>query len=48
MIFDNKLNKHRALNKAVRPGKNLKLINVGPTFNPESRVCHVFSFCLQK
>ena len=33
-----KFNKRRAFNKAVRPGKNPKLINVGPTFIPESRV----------
>jgi hypothetical protein len=27
-----KFNKRRAFNKAVGPGKNSKLINVGPTF----------------
>jgi hypothetical protein len=33
-IFD----KHRVFNKGVGPGKNSKLINVGHTFIPESRV----------
>ena len=33
-----KFNKHRAFNKAVGPGKNPKLINVGPTFIPDYRV----------
>ena len=37
-IFDNKSNKHRPLNKAVGPGKNPKLINIGLTFIPESKV----------
>ena len=36
-------------NKAVEPGKNLKLINVGPTFISESRVlsrgCQRCNFC---
>ena len=36
-----KFNKRRAFNKAVGPGKNSKLINVGPTFIPDCRV--VFS-----
>ena len=31
-------NKCRAFNKAVGPGKNPKLINVGPTFIPDYRV----------
>ena len=30
-----KFNKRRAFNKAVGPGKNPKLINVGPTFIPD-------------
>ena len=33
-----KFNKRRAFNKAVGPGKNPKLINVGPTFIPDYRV----------
>ena len=33
-----KSNKHRAFSKAVGPGKNPKLINVGPTFIPDYRV----------
>ena len=33
-----KFNKRRAFNKAVGPGKNPKLINVGPTFIPDKRV----------
>ena len=33
-----KFNKRRALNKAVGPGKNPKLINVGPTFIRDYRV----------
>ena len=33
-----KFDKHRAFNKAVRPGKNPKLINAGPTFIPDYRV----------
>ena len=33
-----KFYKRRAFNKAVRPGKNPKLINVGPTFIPDYRV----------
>ena len=32
------INKRKAYNKAIGPGKNPKLINVGPTFIPESRV----------
>jgi hypothetical protein len=27
-----KFNKHRAFHKAVEPGKNTKLISIGPTF----------------
>ena len=33
-----KFNKRRAFNMAVGPGKNPKLINVGPTFIPDYRV----------
>ena len=33
-----KFNKRRAFNKAVGPGKNPKLIAVGPTFIPDYRV----------
>ena len=33
-----KINKHSAFNKAVGLGKNSKIINVGPTSIPESRV----------
>ena len=33
-----KFNKRRVFNKAVGPGKNPKLINVGPTFIPDYRV----------
>ena len=33
-----KFNKRRAFNKAVGPGKNPKLIKVGPTFIPDYRV----------
>ena len=33
-----KFNKRRAFNKDVGPGKNPKLINVGPTFIPDYRV----------
>ena len=33
-----KKNKRRAFNKAVGPGKNPKLINVGLTFIPDYRV----------
>ena len=36
-----KINKCRAFNKAVGPGKNAKLITVGPTSIPDSRV-HTF------
>ena len=32
------INKRRVFNKAVGPGKNAKLINVGPTSIPDSRV----------
>ena len=39
-----KFNKRRAFNKAVGPGKNPKLINVGPMFIPDYRV--VVSFFL--
>ena len=38
LIFDTKFNK--LFNKAVGPGKNPELINVGPTFIPESKVCN--------
>ena len=31
-------NKRRVFNGAVGPGKNPKLINVGPTFIPDYRV----------
>ena len=37
-----KFNKRRAFNKAVGPGKNPKLINVGPTFIPDYRVIGVW------
>ena len=42
-IFENFLisYKRRAFDKIVVPGKNPKLINVGPTFIPESRVVEV-------
>ena len=40
-----KFNKRRAFNKAVGPGKNPKLINVGPTFIPDYRVVGRI-FCL--
>ena len=33
-----KFNKRRAFVKAVRPGKNQKLINIGPMFIPDHRV----------
>ena len=33
-----KFNKRRAFNKDVGPGKNQKLINVGPMFIPDYRV----------
>jgi hypothetical protein len=33
-----KFNKRMAFNKAVGPGKEIKLINVGPTFIPDFRV----------
>ena len=33
-----KFNKRRTFNNAVGPGKNQKLINVGPTFIPDYRV----------
>ena len=36
-----KINKRGAFNKAIGPGKNTKLINIGPRSIPESRV-HVF------
>ena len=32
------VNKCRAFNKALGPGKNPKLINIGPTFIPDYRV----------
>ena len=37
-----KFNNRRAFNKAVGPGKNPKLINVGPTSTPEARVCNLW------
>ena len=37
-------NKRRAFNKSVGPGKNPKLINVGPTFIPDCRVEHQSTF----
>ena len=38
-VVNNHLNKLYVLsNKAVGPGKNPKLINVGPTSSPEARV----------
>ena len=40
-------NKRRVFNKAVGPGKNQKLINVGPTSIPESRV-HTLKMFQQK
>ena len=36
-MFQN-FNKRRAFNKAVGPGKNPRLINIGPTFIPDYRV----------
>ena len=33
-----KLNKHRAFDKAVVPGKNKKIINVDPSFFPDYRL----------
>ena len=33
--------KGRAFNKAIGPGKNPRLMNVGPTSIPESRVLNV-------
>ena len=41
-----KFNKCRAFDKAVGPGKNPKLINVGPTFIPESRVLFGGTGCI--
>ena len=35
-------NKRSAFNKAVGPGKNSKLINIGPTFIPDYRVSNIF------
>ena len=40
-----KFDKRRAFNKAVGPGKNLKSINVGPTFIPDYKVVHLVSQC---
>ena len=37
-----KFNKPRVFNKAVGPGKNPKLINVGPTFIPDYRVVNKY------
>ena len=34
-------NKPRAFNKAVRPGKNNNIINVGPMFISDYRVCDI-------
>ena len=41
-----KFNKRRAFNKAVGPGKNPRLINVGPMFIPDYRVntCSVLAY----
>ena len=36
------INKRRAFNKAIGSEKNPKLINVGPTFIPDYRVCRCF------
>ena len=36
-----KFDKRRAFNKAVGPGKNPKLISIGPTFIPDCRVAKV-------
>ena len=33
-----KFNRRRVFNKAVGPGKNPKLINIGPKFIPNDRV----------
>ena len=44
-----KFNKRRAFNSAVGPGKNTKLINVGPTFILDYRIPSnmiFFSFAL--
>ena len=41
---NNKFNKRRAFNKTVGPGKNPKLINVGPTFIPDYRVREDYQF----
>ena len=38
MEICSKFNKRRAFNKVVGPGKNTKLINVGPKFIPDYRV----------
>ena len=38
MEKNSKFNKRRALFKAVGPGKNPKLIKVGPKFIPDYRV----------
>ena len=38
-----KFNKRRVFNKAVGPGKNPKLISVGPTFIPDYRV-HIWKY----
>ena len=43
-----KFNKRRTFNKAVGPGKNPKLINVGPTFILDYRVIEVFSLVSQE
>ena len=32
------INKRRAFNKAIGPGKNAQLITIGPTSIPDSRV----------
>ena len=38
MEICSKFNKRRAFNKVVGPGKNPKLISIGPTFIPDYRV----------
>jgi hypothetical protein len=38
MEKNSKFDKRRAFNKAIGPGKNPKLINIGPTFIPDYRV----------
>ena len=43
-----KFNKRRAFIKDVGPGKNPKLINVGPTFIPDYRVPHILEAGLDR